>query len=76
MENELLPCPFCGEKPSSREFQTHVFRPYSQIIDAMIIECNAGNCFYQPSQPSWLYPMEKQEAIKAWNIRHGESNGK
>jgi len=76
MTEELKPCPFCGEFPYAREFKVTVFRPYSKLITAMQIECSFGACSYQPSQPSWLYPMEKEEAITAWNTRHGENNEK
>lgn len=58
-ETEILPCPFCGEKPKMiDEGKLYLMRPYQIRCDNA--SCNKVSTFWKPT---------KQDAIKSWSKR-------
>jgi len=57
MSEQLLPCPFCGERPHVYTSQHHIF------LDS--VGCANEDC---PTQPSTEY-LPGAETIAAWNRR-------
>lgn len=58
MQKELIPCPFCGEKPKLKEnilWRQNYF-----------VRCTNDFCLVEPCTK--LYP-KKEQAIEAWNRR-------
>jgi len=62
MENELKPCPFCGETPTLEK---------DELIDSWFIECHDEKCIATPF--ALLPNTPKEDVVSAWNTR---ANGK
>lgn len=62
--NKLKPCPFCGGEAELYESK-ECWRIY--CIDENNVDCILGALDYDYMKPS------RDEAIKAWNTRKGES---
>lgn len=69
---ELLPCPFCGNMPTITE-------PYNGCQccrESGEICCQNDKCPMSAIVYFDNIMFTKEQAVKLWNTRHGESNGK
>ncbi len=62
---EIKPCPFCGEKPEAKNWNT--MNGYYEPIGRSV-QCLSKLCKINPE----VYKKTQQEAIKAWNTRYEE----
>lgn len=62
MSDELLGCPFCGEKPAIRE-NKHWLTHASQYL----IECENVRCLAYSQTRYWC--ESREGAIATWNMR-------
>lgn len=63
MEQELLPCPFCGRSA----FMNHLRGAFGP--DSCVVGCTNPNCDVSPSSEEHI---TEAAAIAAWNTRPGE----
>ena len=72
---ELLPCPFCGGKPSSYESSIDTGAGDSVYVYRIICECLANPVVFVEGSHGYKQEGDipndeaKQKAIKAWNTR-------
>lgn len=73
MKIELKPCPFCGQMPEIRQDYRYP-RPECNRTKAYEVICMNWDCPIYKAD--YNYYFSEADAIKAWNTRAGESNGK
>lgn len=63
-DNELQPCPFCGEQPNC--FQVPDPR-YGEAARGWVIECRQMGCIFRRTSPN----QSIDALIQQWNTRAG-----
>lgn len=63
-DNELQPCPFCGEQPNC--FQVPDPR-YGEAAQSWVIECKQMGCIFKRTSPN----QSLDALIRQWNTRAG-----
>ena len=61
LQNELLPCPFCGSKSITEKIRTYDMKTLHEI------RCDNSDCSFQPESRGG-FPTQGM-AIEAWNAR-------
>jgi hypothetical protein len=71
-ENELKPCPFCGNQAEIK--RSWVSRSKEYAIGCSNYECEANNCEQDEQGGFNSYFMKLEDAIASWNTRPIEDN--
>lgn len=70
LENMLLPCPFCGEKPVKKVWNDNENTDYSYIEDLVYgINCETTGCYLENSYKEYGFKTF-EDAFRVWNTRH------
>ena len=69
LENQLLPCPFCGKIPKKFEYNLNEDSDYSHIVDMQYsVNCETKGCYLEDCGREIGYNTF-EEAVKKWNTR-------
>ena len=73
VQDELLPCPFCGGEAAIVEFKSENVKSWKYDGVNGFLSCRNNDCRLSESNAFWFIEgdegFEKSDAIKAWNSR-------